>query len=157
MLTEIEQVHYDKEALMLIFKLHNPIDETADQIDECVNRLKKDDTMLLEIRPKPKPRSPQANKLMWEILYRMAQKLHTTKQELYKQMLKEYGWSYTKFLTQEEFKSLNPKIYKIVEETGKTYGSVKEYIIFPSSATYESIRFAYFLDMIILEAKQIGI
>lgn len=113
----------------------------------------------VEIAPLKKRRSLDANAALWKILSLMAEKLHTTKDELYLEMLDRYG-IFTHIVVKpnavEKFKSEWRTVRDLGEVTinGKTGIQLQCYF---GSSTYDSKEFSVLLDGVISEAKELGI
>ena len=113
----------------------------------------------VEIEPLKKKRSLDANAALWKILSLMAEKLRTTKDELYLEMLDRYG-IFTHIVVKpnavEKFKSEWRTVRDLGEVTinGKTGIQLQCYF---GSSTYNSKEFSVLLDGVISEAKELGI
>lgn len=104
-------------------------------------------------------RSLDANSALWKMLSMMADKLQTTKDELYLQMLDKYG-VFT-------FVVVKPKVVERVKQEWKTVREIGEVTIngqtgiqlqcFFGSHAYDSKEFSVLLEGVIQEAKELGI
>lgn len=127
---------------------------------EPLNELfKQSKVMLAKITHKRNKRSLDANAALWKLLSMMADKLHTTKDELYIQMLDRYG-VFT-------FVVVKPKVVDRVKLEWRTVREIGEVTIngqtgiqlqcFFGSHSYDSKEFSVLLEGVIQEAKEIGI
>lgn len=113
----------------------------------------------VEIEPLKKKRSLDANSALWQMLTKMAEVLHTTKDELYLEMLDRYGVS--------TFIVVKPNAVDKVKQEWKTVREIGEVTIngktgiqlqcFFGSSTYDSKEFSVLLDGVIQEAKEIDV
>ena len=102
-------------------------------------------------------RSLNANSYAWALIGKIADALHKSKEEIYIQMLKDYG--------QSEFVSVLSNIdvsgyFKYYEEYGIGHvegREFKHYKIFKGSSEYDSKEMAILIDGIVQEAKQLDI
>lgn len=102
-------------------------------------------------------RSPQANKYCWALIGKIADAMRKSKEEVYFQMLKDYG--------QSEFVSVRSDIdvkgyFKYYEEFGTGHVQGREfthYKVYKGTSEFDSKEMAILLDGIIQEAKQLGI
>ena len=113
----------------------------------------------LEVKPYRKKRSIDANATLWLLLNVMAEKLHTTKDELYIEMLDRYG-VFTHIV-------VKPNVVERVKQEWRTVRVLGEVTIngkagiqlqcYFGSSTYDSKEFSVLLDGVIEEAKELGI
>lgn len=113
----------------------------------------------VEIEPLKKKRSLDANGYLWVLLQKIAEALHSTKDEVYIEMLSRYG-VFTHIVVKpnavEKFKSEWRTVRDLGEVTinGKTGIQLQCYF---GSSTYDSKEFSVLLDGVISEAKELGI
>ena len=130
---------------------------------ECLNQLdalKTDKLLDVEIKIHRDKRSLAANGLMWSVLQEMAEVLHSTKEEMYLQMLKRYGGKFTYIVVQPEAVETLKSIWREVEEVGKGEINGKECIqllCYYGSSFYDTREFSVLLNGIVSDAKEIGI
>lgn len=133
-----------QEIINKIFKLKtNQLIELNEYIEKLLN-------------PK-KRRSLSQNGYLWLLVNEIGNKVGKSKEEVYEEMLKNYG--------QRELismlSSIDPKGYiKYYEEFGKGVVKGKEfthYKIFKGSSEYNTLEMKYLLDGVIHEAEQLGI
>lgn len=110
-----------------------------------------------EITEYHEKRSLSANAYAWVLINKIADVLRKSKEEVYFQMLKDYG--------QSEFVSVKTNInvkgfFKYYEEWGRGFVDGKEfthYKVFKGSSEYNSKEMAILIDGIIQEAQNLGI
>ena len=110
-----------------------------------------------EIKEQKKKRSLSQNSYAWELITKIGNELRKSKEEVYLQMLKDYG--------QREIvsmlSSINPIGYfKYYESIGTGIVNGKEfthYHIFKGSSEYDSKEMSIFIYGIVQEAQQLGI
>lgn len=107
--------------------------------------------------PKEK-RSLDANAYLWLIIGKIADKMRTSKEEVYKIMLERYGQCFT--VTVRDYVDMNKtgiKYWKKIEEgdiKGKKYIA---YRVFRGSSTYTKEEFSVLIDGVKHEANDLGI
>ena len=133
-----------QEIINKIFKLKtNQLIELNEYIEKLLNPKKK--------------RSLSQNGYLWLLVNEIGNKVGKSKEEVYEEMLKNYG--------QRELismlSSIDPKGYiKYYEEFGKGVVKGKEfthYKMFKGSSEYNTLEMKYLLDGVIHEAEQLGI
>jgi hypothetical protein len=134
---------------------------------ECLNHLEdiktatdKGKALDVEIKPHRERRSLDANGMMWAVLQQMAEVLHTSKEEVYLQMLKKYGGKFAYIVVQPEAVETLKSVWREVEEVGKGEINGKECIqllCYYGSSTYNTKEFSVLLDGILSDAEEIGI
>lgn len=102
-------------------------------------------------------RSRSQNSYMWEIISKIADKVRLQKEDVYLQMLKDYGQSEIVSIKSD----INPKGYfKYYEAigTGRINNTdFTHYRIFKGSSQYNSQEMSVLIDGVIQEAKQLDI
>lgn len=119
--------------------------------------LSQDREKLFEIKPYRQKRSLNANAYAWVLINEIANRLRTSKDEVYLEMLKRYGQSKVISVLSEIDISRFVKYY---EEVGKGHVEGKEfthYRCFIGSSEYDSREMAILIDGIVDEAKELGI
>ena len=119
--------------------------------------LNQDREKLFEIKPYRQKRSLNANSYAWVLINEIANRLRTSKDEVYLEMLKRYGQSKVISVLSEIDISRFVKYY---EEIGKGHVEGKEfthYRCFIGSSEYDSREMAILIDGIVDEAKELGI
>lgn len=107
-----------------------------------------------EIKEYKKKRSNSQNAYMWEIIGQIADIQRLKKEEVYMQMLKDYGQSEVISIISD----VNPKGFiKYYEEIGKGKVNNKDfthYKVYKGSSEYNSKEMSILIDGVIQEAKQ---
>lgn len=119
--------------------------------------LNQDREKLFEIKPYRQKRSLNANSYAWVLINEIANRLRTSKDEVYLEMLKRYGQSKVISVLSEIDISRFVKYY---EEIGKGHVEGKEfthYRCYIGSSEYDSREMAILIDGIVDEAKELGI
>lgn len=126
--------------------------------EQCVNWLfNQDRDKLFEIKEYKEKRSLSQNNYAWKLIGEIANILRKSKEEVYLQMLKDYGQSEIVSI----LSSIDPHGYfKYYESIGTgTINNKKftHYKIFKGSSEFDSKEMSIFIDGIIEEAKNLGI
>lgn len=111
------------------------------------------------IKEHKEKRSLDANAALWKMLSMMADKLHTTKDELYLEVLDRYG-VFTHVVVKPNVVERVKQEWKTVREIGEVTINGKTGIqlqCYFGSSTYNSKEFSVLLDGVIQEAKELGI
>lgn len=112
---------------------------------------------VFEIKEKRKRRSLSQNAYAWELITQIGNILRKSKEEIYLDMLRDYGQSEIVSI----LSSINPEGYfKYYDEIGTGVVNGKEfthYKIFKGSSEFDSKEMTIFIDGIIQECKQLGI
>ena len=112
---------------------------------------------IFEVKEHKKHRTLSQNAYLWKLVNEMANKLNKTKEEVYLQMLKDYGQSEVISM----LSSINPKGYfKYYEPIGTGIVNNKEFVhykLFKGSSEYDTLEMKYLLDGVIQECEQLGI
>ena len=110
-----------------------------------------------EIKEKKTKRSKSQNAYAWVLIGKIADALRKSKEDIYLQMLKDYGQSEIVSM----ISSINPKGYfKYYESIGTGIVNNKEfthYKIFKGSSEFDTKEMTIFIDGIIQECKQLDI
>ena len=119
--------------------------------------LEQDNTKRYEVKEYRQKRSKSQNAYMWEIISKIADIQRLSKEEVYLQMLKDYGQSEIISM----LSTINPNGYlKYYEEIGKGQVNGKEfthYKVYKGSSEYNSKEMSILIDGVIQEAKQLDI
>ena len=110
-----------------------------------------------EIKEYKEKRSLNANNYAWKLITEISNKMLKSKEEVYLQMLKDYG--------QQEMvsvlSSINPEgFFKYYEKAGTSVLNNKEfthYKIFKGTSEYDTKEMSIFIDGVVEEAKQLDI
>ena len=119
--------------------------------------LNQDNTKQYEVKEHRQKRSKSQNAYMWEIISKIADIQRLSKEDVYLQMLKDYGQSEIISM----LSSINPKGYlKYYEEIGNGQVNGKDfthYKVYKGSSEYDSKEMSILIDGVIQEAKQLDI
>ncbi len=119
--------------------------------------ISEDDNKQYEVKEHEDKRSKSQNAYMWEIIGKIANIQRLKKDDVYLQMLKDYGQSQIISMLSD----IDPKGYlKYYEEIGN--GQVKgkdftHYKVFKGSSEYNSKEMSILIDGVIQEARQLDI
>lgn len=110
-----------------------------------------------EIKEYKSKRTLSQNAYAWKLIVELGNKLGMSKEDLYKQMLEDYGQSIIVSLLDE----INPehyfKYYKQIGK-GKTNGKgFNHYRVYKGSSEFNTLEMKYFIDGIIQECENVGI
>lgn len=114
----------------------------------------------LEIKKWRNKRSLDANAYAWVLISEMAVKLEKSKEEIYLQMLKDYGVSLVVSVKSEEDIEKIEKAFKYYEPFGSGVVGEKQfthYKIYIGSSNYDTKEMSIFIKGIVQEAEQLGI
>lgn len=119
--------------------------------------LEQDNTKQYEVKEHKQKRSNSQNAYMWEIITQIADIQRLSKEEVYLQMLKDYGQSEIISM----LSIINPRGYlKYFEEIGKGQVNGKDfthYKVYKGSSEYDSREMSILIDGVIQEATQLHI
>ena len=106
-------------------------------------------------------RSLNANNYAWLLLQKLAEERGQTKEEVYREFIKQYGIFRPVTVNKEAAETLEYIWQKnglgwVVEETGRTDESV-DLLMYYGSSTYSTRQMARLLDAIVNDCKQCGI
>ena len=115
--------------------------------------------LAVEIKQHRRRRSLDANGMLWAILQQMADALHTTKDELYLQVLERYG-VFTHIVVKPQVVDKVKREWRTVRELGEVTINGKSGIqlqCYFGSSTYDSKEFSVLLNGVLSEAADMGI
>ena len=120
-------------------------------------QLKEVEKFINELKKPKKKRSLNANNYSWKLITEIGNILRKSKEEVYLQMLKDYGQSEIISI----LSNINPSGYfKYYEKIGTGIVNNKEfthYKIFKGSSEFDTKEMSIFIDGIVQEAEQLGI
>lgn len=114
----------------------------------------------IEIKPHHEKRSLNANAYLWVLCTKIAQVIRSSKDEVYEEMLRKYGYLY------KDDDGLITITVKADLDMSKVEGhwkyytgndTWKAYFMIKGTSMYDKSEMAHFLDMVIEEAKDLGI
>ena len=111
----------------------------------------------IEIKKHRERRSLDANAYCWVLCSKIAEKVNTSKDEVYEEMLQKYGYLSDITITVKadvDMRRIDGH-WKFYQESGD--GRFKAYVLIRGSSEYDSKEMAQFIDMIIDEAKELEI
>lgn len=134
------------------------IEEPTEQLDELI----KAEKLSIRIKKYRKKRSLDANGYLWALCTEIANHpdIRSSKDEIYEDMLQKYGYLY-----KDDEGYITITVKSIVDMTKidghwkfyGTNGKFSSYMKIKGSSEYDSAEMAHFLDMVIQEAKELGI
>ena len=141
-----------------VLQVELPCDMT-DEINSLQSYLAKGKRITITI--KREGRSKDANSALWHLIGEMAVKLRTTKQELYRELLKRYG-VYTHLVVKKDAVQALGRLWngavEVLGEIPMRNNQVGVQLqVYYGSSTYDTQQFARLLDGAISEAEEMGI
>lgn len=125
---------------------------------ECVEYLfNQDREKLFEVKEHKEKRSLNANAYAWSLIGKIADVLRTSKDELYIQMLEDYGQSILVPLPVGSNPSGFFKYYQFVQTSQINGKDADWYKVIKGSSDYDSREMAVLIDGIISEAQELEI
>lgn len=116
-----------------------------------------DKDTLFEIKEHKEKRSLSQNAYAWKLITELANQLRKSKEEVYMQMLKDYGQSEIVVILSK----VNPhgyfKYYDKVRDIIIKGNQFTQYKIYKGSSEYDSKEMSIFIDGIIQECQNVGI
>lgn len=116
-----------------------------------------DKDKLYEIKEYKEKRSLSQNAYAWKLITELGDVLRKSKEEVYLQMLKDYGQS-TIIVVASDINILGYfKYYEKIKSFMNKGKKFDEYKIYKGSSEYDSKEMSIFIDGIVQECKQLGI
>lgn len=110
-----------------------------------------------ELREYHKRKTLSQNAYAWVLINEIANKINKSKEQVYLQMLKDYGQR-TEILLKADVKVKTYfKYYEAINKIKKNDIEFIEYYLFKGSSQFDSKEMSIFIDGIVEEAKQLGI
>lgn len=128
------------------------------EVLDTLDKLSEKSEVEIEIKGISKKRSNEANRLFWEIVGKIADKLRTTKEEIYFRQLQRYGQGIT--ITVKEGVDLEKAGFKYFTRLrdGLVNGhKVVAYRMFIGSSQYNTMEMSVLIDGTMQDAKELGI
>ena len=121
--------------------------------------LKPDDEIIIEVKKKRKKRSLNANAYFWQLVNKVAQKLNCSDQDVYRQLVKDYGVS-TTLMVRDEAKEAFIRAWTegkdssgwFVEDLG--HEVLKAY---SGTSTYNTKEMSRIIDGLVEECRELNI
>lgn len=136
--------------------------EINEEPTEAINCISQCEVLSIKAVKYKKKRSLDANAYVWAIITKIANHpdIKSSKEEVYEEMLQKYGYLYQ---DEEGYITITVKagidISKI-EGHWKFYksnGKFDCYLMIKGSSEYDTAEMAHFIDMVVQEAKELGI
>lgn len=129
---------------------------------EEINKISQCEVLDITAKKYRKKRSLDANAYCWVLLTKIANHpdVRSSKEEIYEQMLQKYGYLYK---DEEGYIPMTVKagvdMSKIVGHWKfyKSNGKFDSYLMIKGSSEYNTQEMAHFIDMVVQEAKELGI
>ena len=120
----------------------------------------KDTRLRVNVRKWKKKRSLDANAYCWVLMTNIAEAIDSSKEEVYEEMLQKYGYIY-----QDDDGYITVTVKSCVDMTKieghwklyKSNGKFTSYMMIKGSSEYDTKEMAHFIDMVVDEAKSLGI
>ena len=110
-----------------------------------------------ELREYHKRKTLSQNAYAWVLINEIANKINKSKEQVYLQMLKDYGQR-TEILLKADVKVKTYfKYYEAINKIKKNDIEIIEYYLYKGSSQFDSKEMSIFIDGIVEEAKQLGI
>lgn len=140
----------------IILSTKGRVEQEVEELQQLIGKGKE---LRVEIKQHRHRRSLDANAYLWVLLSKMAAVLHTTKDELYLQMLDRYG-VFTHIVVKPNVVSRVKAEWRTVRELGEItingQTGVQLQCYFGSS-TYDSKEMSVLIDGVVSECKELGI
>ena len=125
---------------------------------EIINYLfKQDREKLFEIKDFKQHRSLSQNAYAWKLINELANKMETSKEDMYLQMLKSYGQILLVPISEGDNPSGWFKYYEFYTKSVINGKTADYYKVYKGSSEFTTLEMKYFLDGIIHECEQLGI
>jgi len=133
-----------------------------DKVAKCQELIEKGKTLDVEIKQHHNRRSLDANSYCWVMISKIADVLHTSKDEVYIEMLVRYGQREQQLVSVVEegvpaIRRATNNHCTIVGESELNGKSFVHLAILRGSSTYDSREMAVLIDGIVQDAKELGI
>jgi hypothetical protein len=112
----------------------------------------------IEIKKHREKRSLNANAYCWVLCSKIAEKVNASKDEIYESMIQKYGYMDEELTVTVKAEVNMNRIdghWRYITTSGD--GKWKAYAMIRGSSKYNTAEMAHFIDMIIEEAKEIGV
>lgn len=105
-------------------------------------------------------RSLDSNAYAWVLMTKIAEAIDSSKEEVYEEMLQKYGYLYQDddgYITVTVKSSVDMSKIEGHWKQYKSNGQFTSYLMIKGSSEYDTKEMAHFLDMVVDEAKGLGI
>ena len=142
----------DKFIVSFLMNESLPVDEVNSLMDTKLN---------IEAKKWRKKRSLDANGYLWVLCTEIAKVIDSSKDEVYEEMLQKYGVFYQdedgEHITITLKSSIDVSKVEGHWKLFKTNGKFNAYLMIKGTSEYDTKEMAHFLDMVVQEAKELGI
>jgi len=136
--------------------------ELNEEPTDAINAIQSCEKLSISAKPYKKKRSLDANAYCWAIITKIANHpdIKSSKEEIYEEMLQKYGYLYQ---DEEGYIPVTVKAgvdMSKIEGHWKFYksnGKFDSYLMIKGSSEYDTAEMAHFIDMVVQEAKELGI
>ena len=153
--------------IQLDYVTHKPLviiqlDNQEDLLCEEFNKLQQEEHLEIEIKKHSEKRSLNANSYCWVLIQKIADKLGNTKEEVYREYIKNKGIYRIVTISKEAvptfIKLWQDKGLGWICETSETkIAGLIDVIAYYGTSSYNSKQMANFIDYVVEEAKQLDI
>lgn len=127
--------------------------EMVEEIQNCI--------LTITLKKMRKKRSLDSNAYLWTLLTKIAEVVESSKDEVYEEMLQKYGYLYQDENGEYIVMTLKSSIdISKVDGHWKMYqsnGKFTAYLMIKGTSEYNVAEMQKFLNMVVLEAKELGI
>ncbi len=106
-------------------------------------------------------RSIAANDFMWELCQGIAEALRTTREEVYRRHIHDYGTYYTATVAASEVENLsrawNSNGIGWMSDAVNNYDGTYTLLFFPGSSTYDTAQMSRLIDSLVSECDDLGL
>lgn len=121
------------------------------------SNLKEIELLDIEIKKYRNKRSLNANNYLWSLINEMANRLNSSKEEIYLMMLKRYGQSELVSILTDINVTGYFKYYEVAGVTSLNGKSFTHYRIFKGSSEYDTKEMSILIEGVVSECKELGI
>lgn len=119
-----------------------------------------DAELSIEVKKYRNKRSLNANAYAWVLMQKLAESVHSTKEDIYTLMLHKYSSAFTHVICKENAIERIKEMYRVVVDLGEiTIGNTTghQLQIYFGSSTFDSQEMSRFIDGLVMECKELGI
>jgi len=124
-------------------------DANMEEVNKLTNR-----TLLCEIKELAKAKTISQNRYYWELVTKIANEIGSTKDEIYEQMLKDYGTPIAEVKAEVAANLTGSDIHYVLSKRGRKYNY---YLVVKGISLMTSKEMTVFIEQAINEAKELGI
>ena len=112
---------------------------------------------IFEIKEHKQKRSLSQNAYLWELIGKLADKMTISKEDMYLQMLKDYGQSMLVPIPSGDSPNGWFKYYEFYTTSTLNGKEADYYKVYKGSSEYNTLEMKYLLDGVIVECENLGI